>query len=145
MKPEPSTVTGVINGQWYTRAIGNGGNSVSNGNFLMKSKYDERRPDRLPSSAPSATAEPLARKPIETKDLSTDVPKSDSSAGNGGSRRRRTKEATDMPSKDTNADLQERYNAIGAGLKRIFNEIVEEPIPPEFLELLDKIDLKREQ
>ncbi len=53
-----------------------------------------------------------------------------------------------MPSKDTkdaNAELQGRYNVIGTGLKRIFNEIVEEPIPREFLDLLDKIDLKREQ
>jgi Anti-sigma factor NepR len=50
-----------------------------------------------------------------------------------------------MPSKDPSVELQARHNVIGAGLKRIFDEIVEEPIPPEFLDLLDKIDLKREQ
>jgi hypothetical protein len=33
-------------------------------------------------------------------------------------------------------------DAIGAGLKRIFDDVVKEPIPPEFLELLNRIDLK---
>ena len=104
----------------------------------MKNKYDARRPDRPPTSAPSSKTEPLAHKATDCE----------SSAGNGGPRRRRTKGGTEMPSKDTkdaNAELLGRYNAIGTGLKRIFNEIVEEPIPREFLDLLDKIDLKREQ
>lgn len=43
-----------------------------------------------------------------------------------------------------NIALQARHDVIGTGLKRIFDEIVEEPIPKEFLALLEKIDLKRE-
>jgi len=31
-------------------------------------------------------------------------------------------------------------DAIGAGLKRIFDDVVKEPIPPEFLDLLNRID-----
>ncbi len=50
-----------------------------------------------------------------------------------------------MPSRDPNVELEARHKVIGTGLKRIFDEIVEEPIPPEFLELLDQIDRKREQ
>ena len=57
---------------------------------------------------------------------------------------RRSKGKTDVPMKNATADLQTRHDVIGAGLKRIFDEIVEEPIPPEFLELLDQIDRKRE-
>lgn len=52
---------------------------------------------------------------------------------------------TDAPMKTPNAELQARHDVIGAGLKRIFDEIVEEPIPREFLDLLDQIDRKRDQ
>lgn len=33
-------------------------------------------------------------------------------------------------------------DAIGRGLKRMFDDVVKEPIPPEFLELLNRIDRK---
>jgi hypothetical protein len=47
--------------------------------------------------------------------------------------------------KNPSVDLKARQDVIGAGLKRIFDEIVEEPVPPEFLELLERIDRKREE
>jgi hypothetical protein len=95
----------------------------------MTNKYDERRSDGPRASAPSPATETPAHEP-ERGD---------------GPRRRRNKGKTEMPLKELNAELQTRHNVIGAGLKRIFDEIVEEPIPSEFLELLDKIDLKRDQ
>lgn len=36
-------------------------------------------------------------------------------------------------------------DVIGEGLRRIFDEVVEEPIPPEFLQLLNQIDRKNDQ
>ena len=42
------------------------------------------------------------------------------------------------------AELQARQRAIGAELKRIFEDVAKEPVPREFLELLQKIDRKRE-
>ncbi|MFM9863802.1 MAG: NepR family anti-sigma factor [Micropepsaceae bacterium] len=47
--------------------------------------------------------------------------------------------------KNPGVDLKARQDVIGEGLKRIFDEIVEEPVPPEFLELLDQIDRKHEE
>ncbi|NOT39993.1 MAG: hypothetical protein HOP13_05830 [Alphaproteobacteria bacterium] len=47
--------------------------------------------------------------------------------------------------KNQSTELRARQDVIGAGLKRIFDEIVEEPVPLEFLELLDQIDRKREE
>jgi hypothetical protein len=122
----------------------------------MTNKFDQRRPDRPPTSAPAPATEPpthdtKVENGVNTGDgalketLSTGATTSDSSANGAGPRKRRTKGNSEMPSKDSNVELQTRHNVIGAGLKRIFDEIVEEPIPSEFLELLDKIDLKREQ
>ena len=134
----------------------NGGNPYPNGKCMMTNKYDERRSGRPQTSALSpATATPAHKPKVENDanadlvaakdDSRTDAITTDSSASGAGPRRRRTKGKTEMPSKDTDAELQARHNVIGAGLKRIFDEIVEEPVPSEFLELLDKIDLKKEQ
>lgn len=59
--------------------------------------------------------------------------------------RRRRKGTTEAPMKTIqDIALQARHDVIGTGLKQIFDEIVEEPIPQEFLALLEQIDLKRE-
>jgi hypothetical protein len=42
------------------------------------------------------------------------------------------------------AELQARQRAIGVELKRIFDGVTKEPVPQEFLELLQQIDRKRE-
>jgi anti-sigma factor NepR-like protein len=41
-------------------------------------------------------------------------------------------------------ELQARQRAIGSELKRIFDDVAKEPVPREFLDLLQKIDKKRE-
>ena len=41
-----------------------------------------------------------------------------------------------------NSDGHIQKDVIGAGLKQIFDDVVEEPIPPEFLALLEQIDRK---
>lgn len=41
-------------------------------------------------------------------------------------------------------ELQARQRAIGVELKRIFDDVTKEPVPKEFLELLQQIDRKRE-
>lgn len=38
-----------------------------------------------------------------------------------------------------------RQDIIGPGLKRLFDQVVEEPVPPEFLALLEQIDRSQEQ
>ena len=121
----------------------------------MTNKVDRGRLDISSTSAPlDATNTPVPKPNAEGGDsvgsgvaveLHAHVPPSGSSAETGGSRRQRLKGKTDMPPKDPNVELQARHSMIGDGLKRIFDEIVEEPIPPEFLELLDQIDRKREQ
>lgn len=37
-----------------------------------------------------------------------------------------------------------RQDIIGPGLKRLFEQVVEEPVPDEFLALLDQIDSRQE-
>ena len=39
-------------------------------------------------------------------------------------------------------DANRPEDVIGRGLKRMFDDVVKEPIPPEFLELLNRIDRK---
>jgi hypothetical protein len=72
------------------------------------------------------------------------VDQPESHADDGTSRRQHLNGKTDVPMKNPRAELQERHDAIGAGLKRIFDEVVGEPVPPEFLALLDEIDRKNE-
>jgi len=54
------------------------------------------------------------------------------------------KEVKDSMSQTPASDGVATEDVIGTGLKRIFDEVVKEPIPPEFLELLDRIDRKNE-
>ena len=56
------------------------------------------------------------------------------------SRRGRRKEV----SGEKLAELQARQRAIGVELKRIFDDVSKEPVPREFMELLQRIDTKRE-
>ena len=60
-------------------------------------------------------------------------------------RRRKPREKATPASRDRAGELQSRQRAIGLELRRVFDEIVEEPIPGDFLKLLDEIDRKREQ
>lgn len=60
-------------------------------------------------------------------------------------RRRRPRDRANAVPRDRVGELQARQRAIGLELRRVFDEIVEEPIPSEFLTLLDEIDRKREQ
>jgi len=62
-----------------------------------------------------------------------------------GRRRRRPRERANAAPRDKTGELQARQRAIGLELRRVFDEIVEEPIPPDFLKLLDDIDRKRDQ
>lgn len=41
-------------------------------------------------------------------------------------------------------ELQARQRAIGLELRRMFDDVTKEPVPKEFLELLQQIDRKRE-
>jgi len=38
-----------------------------------------------------------------------------------------------------------RQDIIGPGLKRLFDQVVEEPVPPEFLALLEQIDRSQDK
>lgn len=38
-----------------------------------------------------------------------------------------------------------RQDIIGPGLKRLFDQVVQEPVPPEFLALLEQIDRSQEK
>jgi len=51
-----------------------------------------------------------------------------------------------MPPKPTpdSRQIRESQNAIGEGLRRLFEDVVNEPVPEEFLELLRRAD-EREQ
>jgi len=60
-------------------------------------------------------------------------------------RRRRRKPRDKNVERERTSELQARQRAIGLELRRVFDEIVEEPIPPEFLKLLDDIDRKGNQ
>jgi hypothetical protein len=42
------------------------------------------------------------------------------------------------------SELQARQRAIGQELRRIFDDVAREPVPDELLELVSKIDQKRE-
>lgn len=42
------------------------------------------------------------------------------------------------------SELQARQRAIGLELRRMFDDVAKEPVPQEFLELLQQIDRKRE-
>lgn len=69
----------------------------------------------------------------------------DASGENGRKRRRKPREKGSSALRDPSGELQSRQRAIGLELRRMFDEIVEEPIPPDFLNLLDEIDRKRDQ
>lgn len=60
-------------------------------------------------------------------------------------RKRRPRDRANALPRDRAGELQARQRAIGLELRRVFDEIVEEPIPSEFLKLLDDIDRKRDQ
>jgi hypothetical protein len=44
------------------------------------------------------------------------------------------------PNRDQTVAARARQRAIGRELRRIYDEIVQEPVPDDFLELLKKID-----
>lgn len=50
----------------------------------------------------------------------------------------------DGMSQTPGTDNAAQDDVIGLGLKRMFDDVVKEPIPPEFLELLNRIDRKSE-
>jgi hypothetical protein len=52
------------------------------------------------------------------------------------------KETSDGMSHKPGSGTSIPEDAISTGLKRIFDDIVKEPIPPEFLDLLNRIDRK---
>jgi Anti-sigma factor NepR len=114
----------------------------------MTNKLDKPRGDQPPEDA-TPPAGTKVRKP-DSGGLYDAVPPAapdapDVHPTNDASRPlRRLGVKTDAAMKNSSAELQARQDVIGAGLKRIFDEIVEEPVPPEFLELLDQIDRKRE-
>lgn len=60
-------------------------------------------------------------------------------------RRRRKPREKGASMRDPNGELQSRQRGIGLELRRMFDEIVEEPIPTDFINLLDEIDRRREQ
>jgi len=64
------------------------------------------------------------------------------SEGDGTPRSRRGRRKEVSGEKAT--ELQARQRAIGVELKRIFDDVTKEPVPKEFLELLQQIDRKRE-
>ncbi len=113
----------------------------------MTNKLDKPRGDLTPAD-PSLSG-PLVKKTNsdgqQTTEPSGVAAGPDPRAATDGSPPvRRLKDKSDVSMKNSSADLKARQDVIGAGLKRIFDEIVEEPVPPEFLELLEKIDHKRE-
>lgn len=57
------------------------------------------------------------------------------------SKRGRRKDLT--PEKQS--ELQARQRAIGHELRRMFDDVAREPVPDELLELVSKIDQKREE
>jgi len=121
----------------------------------MSKKTDERPSDVSPSSLsppdPTSPAKALnsgalgAELPTDaTDDLKLETPPRVNPSDDSARKRRRAKASTGAQSGDPNGELQARHSVIGAGLRRLFDEIVEEPIPAEFLQLLDQIDRKRE-
>jgi Anti-sigma factor NepR len=115
----------------------------------MTNKEDKPHPDKVLKGEPPPASSPVRKANSEgRRDEETPVAANEPEVRAGDNApppRQRLKRKTDVPmKKNSNADLQARQDVIGAGLKRIFDEIVEEPIPPEFLELLNQIDLKRE-
>ncbi|MGY9105674.1 MAG: NepR family anti-sigma factor [Alphaproteobacteria bacterium] len=46
--------------------------------------------------------------------------------------------------KNKNTDIRARQRAIGRELRRMYDEIAQEPIPEDFLELLRQLDAKSE-
>ena len=105
----------------------------------LRDSPDDAPPTGTPAGKPNSVGQHTAGPPVATD-------ASDPRAADEGSPpRRRPKGKTDSSMKNSSTDHHARQDVIGAGLKRIFDEIVEEPIPPEFLELLDQIDRKHEE
>lgn len=52
----------------------------------------------------------------------------------------RGKKAKSGERRDTPTDLQVRQQVIGSELRRMFQEVVNEPVPAEMLELLQRIE-----
>ena len=80
-----------------------------------------------------------------TKELPEQKPGPEDSANSDGdtapaSKRGRKKEMAP----ERAIELQTRQRAIGQELRRMFEDVIKEPVPAEFLELLQKIDRKRE-
>jgi Anti-sigma factor NepR len=101
----------------------------------MSKKADER-PSEVPSSL--SPSDPL-HEAKTVDDGKLELPADDISR-----RRRRAKAGVGTLSGDLNGQFQTPHGVIGDGLRRLFNEIVEEPIPADFLHLLEKIDHKGE-
>jgi hypothetical protein len=66
--------------------------------------------------------------------------KRDAGNANDKSRPAANKEVKDGMSQTPATDGVATEDVIGAGLKRLFDDVVKEPIPPEFLDLLNRID-----
>ena len=79
----------------------------------------------------------------------SDEPKNEAGAvdviTDAGRKRKRKPREKGSAMRDPTGELQSRQRSIGLELRRMFDEIVEEPIPTDFLSLLDEIDRKRDQ
>jgi hypothetical protein len=102
----------------------------------MSKKADERASE-VPSSSPSPPDPSHEVKTVNSLGC-------DAAADNSSRKHRRAKASPGTLSGDLNGAFQSRHTVIGDGLRRLFNEIVEEPIPADFLQLLDQIDRKGE-
>jgi len=49
----------------------------------------------------------------------------------------------EQPDRDKTIAARARQRAIGRELRRMYDEVVQEPVPEDFLELLKKIDEKK--
>ena len=72
-----------------------------------------------------------------------EAPEGDSGSHNKKKGRALDKERKDAVSPDTPKDLQKRQRVIGTELRRMFDEVVNEPVPAEMLELLRRIDQQK--
>lgn len=76
----------------------------------------------------------MARESYESK------PNPDQSRSDPSSKRGRRKDL----SPEQQSELQARQRAIGQELRRIYDDVAREPIPQEFVDLLKRIERKRE-
>lgn len=64
-------------------------------------------------------------------------------AGDGG--KTALQDEKTPPSKGKNTEIRARQRAIGRELRRMYDEIAQEPIPEDFLDLLRQFDAKNKK